>query len=64
MVEPDATETVSVAAPGLTLQRTSLEVTEVTGELLMGWRTAVLDWVLPATRVDQMSVRRSKEWMA
>lgn len=56
MVLPAATETVWVAAPGLTLHRTSLVVTEVTGELLTGRRTAAVEVVLPAIRVVQMSV--------
>lgn len=61
MVLPAATETVSVAAPGLTLHVTSLEVTDVTGELLTGWRTAAVEVVSPAMRVDQISVER---WMS
>lgn len=55
MVEPGETSMVALAAPGLTLQRISLEVTEVTGELLTGWRTAAVDEVPPAMRVFQMS---------
>lgn len=55
MVLPEATETVSVAAPGLTLQVMSPEVTDVTGELLTGKRTAAVEVVLPAISVVQIS---------
>ena len=54
-VDPEATSTVSVAAPGSTLQVMSGEVTSVTGELLTGCRTAAVDVVLPAMSVVQMS---------
>lgn len=54
IVLPAATDTVSVAGVGLTLQRMSLEVTSVTGELLRGIRIAALEVVLPAMRVFQI----------
>lgn len=54
-VDPAATDAVSVAAPGSTLQVMSGEVTSVTGELLTGRRTAAVDVSLPAMRVVQMS---------
>lgn len=59
IVLPEATETVAVAAPGLTLHLTSFEVTLVTGELLTGIRTAAVDVVLPAIRLYQMSKMRT-----
>jgi hypothetical protein len=57
IVLPEATETVAVAAPGVVLHLTSFEVTLVTGELLIGMRTAAVDVVLPAIRLCQMSER-------
>lgn len=54
MVLPAATLTVCVAGV-LMLQRMLGEVTSSTGELLMGWRTAAVDWVFPAMSVCQMS---------
>ncbi len=55
MVLPAATETVSVAGEGLTLQVMSADSTSVTGELFCGRRTAPVDLVLPAMSVVQMS---------
>ena len=55
IVEPAATLTVAEAAPGETLQRMFGEVTLSTGELLIGWRTAAVEVVLPAIKVFQMS---------
>lgn len=55
MVLPDATDTVAVAAEGLVLHLTSFEVTLVTGELLIGFRTAAVEVVLPAIRLYQIS---------
>jgi hypothetical protein len=55
MVEPAATRVV-VVAPVLTLQVTLEEVTEVTGLLLTGFRTDVVEVVLPAMSVVQMSI--------
>lgn len=54
-VDPAATEEVLVAAPGVTLQVKSDEVADVTGELLMGCRTAVVLVVDPVIKVDQIS---------
>lgn len=54
-MDPAATETVAVAAPGLVLQVIPASVTLVTGELLTGWRTAAIEVVDPAIRVFQMS---------
>lgn len=59
-VDPAATLTVAVAAPGVTLQVRSEEVADVTGLLLMGRRTAAELVVLPAIRVVQMSRRRMR----
>lgn len=52
---PAATDTVSVAGLFM-LHVISGEVTDVTGELLTGWRTAVVEIVLPAIKVFQMSI--------
>ena len=55
IVLPAATETVSVAGVFM-LHVISGEVTEVTGELLTGVRTAAVEVVLPAIKVVQISV--------
>ena len=52
--EPAATETVAVAAV-LTLQVMLVDVTSVTGLLLVGCLIAALDEVEPATTVVQIS---------
>ena len=52
---PAATETVSVSGVFM-LHEISGEVTEVTGELLTGVRTAAVEVVLPAIKVVQISV--------
>lgn len=57
MVLPAGTETVSVAGDGVWLQVMSGEVTDVTGELFSGVRTAAVDVVLPAISVVQMSAQ-------
>lgn len=56
MVLPEATETVAVAAVGLTLHRMFVDVALSTGELLRGFRTAAVDMVPPAIRLYQMSL--------
>lgn len=60
-VEPGATSTVVLPGPVLMLQRISLEVTEVTGELLTGWRTAAVEVVPSAIKVVQMSENSSSQ---
>jgi hypothetical protein len=54
-VLPAETETVLVAAEGLTLHRMFADVALSTGELLMGLRTAVFEVVPPAMRLYQIS---------
>jgi hypothetical protein len=59
IVLPAATETVSVAAPGVLLHVMSPDVADSTGELLSGWRTAAVEVVEPAINVVQTSKRLS-----
>lgn len=55
-VEPAVTRVVVVAAAGV-LQVMPAAVTSVTGLLLAGWRTEVVEVVEPAMSVVQMSVK-------
>lgn len=54
-VEPAATSVVVVAAAGV-LQVMPGAVTDITGLLVAGWRTEVVEFVEPTMSVVQMSV--------
>lgn len=56
IVEPAGIGIVSEAGLGFALQVISPDVTEVTGELLLGRRTAPVEVWFPAMRVDHMSI--------